>query len=94
MDVEVVVIDLEGTVCSLDFVRVELMGWVRSRLPAWIEQHCNSEAVENAKHGWKLESANEVTKHALHLMDGDVKDGLLKQIQAQVKREKNFLLKK
>ena len=63
-------VDIEGTITSLDYVKVELMGWVRQQLPAWVAAHPDHPAVQAAAQAW---NTSDVTAHALQLMDQDAK---------------------
>ena len=82
---EVVVLDIEGTITTLDYVRVELMGWIRARLPRWVAAHGNSPQVASCRAAWgtqrregEEEEGADVAREALRLMDEDSKTGPLK----------------
>lgn len=76
----VVVIDIEGTVTTLDFVRLELFGYVRKHLVAFVADNAGDARVAACRAAW----GDDVAGAALRLMDVDSKDALLKALQAAV----------
>lgn len=72
---KLVVLDIEGTVTTLAFVKDVLFGYVRRHLDAFEDENVLNECKEQ----WKV---NDVKKHALELMDKDSKDQSLKKLQS------------
>jgi methionine salvage enolase-phosphatase E1 len=79
-----VVLDIEGTVCPLSYVREELMGWVRTQLPLFLQLHPASPAQSLCQRAW---NTSDVLAQALALMDSDTKDGPLKALQAEIMQQ-------
>jgi methionine salvage enolase-phosphatase E1 len=79
-----VVLDIEGTVCPLSYVRLELMGWVRTHLPLYLQRTPASPAQSLCQTAW---NTPDVLTQALALMDADTKDGPLKALQAEIMQQ-------
>lgn len=88
--VEVVLLDIEGTTTSIDFVYQTLFPSARQHLGALLERRFDDAEVQAALASFPADAAATpaaATTHALALMEGDVKDTGLKALQGLVWRD-------
>jgi enolase-phosphatase E1 len=94
MPPRVILLDIEGTTSSIEYVYDVLFPYVRSALPGYLDAHWNDADVQTAckKIAAETQRADfSVTKDSIlaevfRLMDGDVKSTGLKELQGLVSR--------
>ena len=95
MNVRIILLDIEGTTSSIEYVYDVLFPYVRRELPSYLNAHWDDASVKNACAKIASESGRAdfaVTKEnvcaeVFRLMDGDVKSTGLKELQGLVSGE-------
>lgn len=85
--VDLVVVDIEGTVVPLSFVKEELFGWLRGALEEWVARNKAHAAVAEASRAWQV-SVLHVAEEAVKRMGWDSKEAALKQLQGAALEER------
>ncbi|KAI1824428.1 enolase-phosphatase E1 [Xylaria intraflava] len=89
-DVKVVLLDIEGTVCPISFVKDVLFPYALRVLPETLEAQWDSPNFANYKDAFPPQyrsSKHELTAHVRDLMDKDVKISYLKALQGYLWEE-------
>jgi enolase-phosphatase E1 len=92
-EIRAIVTDIEGTTSSIRFVRDVLFPYARKRLPAFIETHAETPAVQHWLHeaakeaGLVEASRQELIELLLQWIDQDRKSTALKALQGMIWKE-------
>src|SRR5947208_2617105 len=94
MSLRVILLDIEGTTSSIEYVYDVLFPYVRRELPGYLDAHWNDASVQAACAKIAAETKRvdfNVTKDSIlsevsRLMNGDVKSTGLKELQGLVSR--------
>ena len=85
MDYSALVLDIEGTVCPISFVKDTLFPYFVNKVPSIInELDQQDDTVKQILSQFKIDDKNELTKYILGLVSNDIKDPILKQLQGYI----------
>ncbi|SJM86075.1 probable Enolase-phosphatase E1 [Zygosaccharomyces bailii] len=82
MSVEAVILDIEGTVCPISFVKETLFPYFVAKVPELV--HSNDPDVKSVLAQFPQQYQGDLGSHMQSLVANDVKDPVLKQLQGQV----------
>ncbi|CCD25808.2 putative acireductone synthase UTR4 NDAI_0G00320 [Naumovozyma dairenensis CBS 421] len=82
MTYQVYLLDIEGTVCPIAFVKDVLFPYFASQVP--LLTHSKDGKIIELLSQFGIENDDELTKHILDLVNRDVKDSILKNLQGHV----------
>lgn len=78
-------LDIEGTVCPISFVKDTLFPYFVSQLPQLIEQRgSNDSKIDDVLNSFEIADNTQLQQHILDLVARDVKDSKLKSLQGFV----------
>ncbi|CAL9738143.1 enolase-phosphatase E1 [Monosporozyma servazzii] len=78
-------LDIEGTVCPISFVKDTLFPYFVSQLPQLIEQRgSNDSKIDDVLNSFEIADNTQLQQHILDLVARDVKDSKLKALQGFV----------
>lgn len=82
---KVLLLDIEGTVCPISFVKDQLFPYFAKQVPQ-IVQNIDSQdvVIKELLSKFQLDDKDALIKHILGLVEADIKDPILKQLQGYI----------
>lgn len=77
-------LDIEGTVCPISFVKETLFPYFTKKVPQLVQQDTRDSPVSNILSQFHIDDKEQLQAHILELVVKDVKDPILKQLQGYV----------
>ncbi|CAI4059847.1 putative acireductone synthase UTR4 SKDI_05G0320 [Saccharomyces kudriavzevii IFO 1802] len=77
-------LDIEGTVCPISFVKDTLFPYFTKQVPQLVQQDSRDSAICEILSQFGIDDKHQLQAHILELVANDVKDPILKQLQGYV----------
>ncbi|KAG0664734.1 enolase-phosphatase E1 [Maudiozyma exigua] len=85
MNYSALVLDIEGTVCPISFVKDTLFPYFVNKVPTVVNDiDQQNDTVKQILCQFKIDDKNELINHILGLVSNDIKDPILKQLQGYI----------
>lgn len=85
MNYSALVLDIEGTVCPISFVKDTLFPYFVNKVPNLVNEiDQQDDTVKQILSQFKIDDKNELITHILGLVSNDIKDPILKQLQGYI----------
>ena len=85
MNYSALVLDIEGTVCPISFVKDTLFPYFVNKVPTVVNSiDQQNDTVKQILGQFKIDDKNELINHILGLVSNDIKDPILKQLQGYI----------
>ncbi|SMN18187.1 similar to Saccharomyces cerevisiae YEL038W UTR4 Protein with sequence similarity to 2,3-diketo-5-methylthiopentyl-1-phosphate enolase-phosphatases, involved in methionine salvage [Maudiozyma saulgeensis] len=85
MNYSALVLDIEGTVCPISFVKDALFPYFVEKVPVIVQNiEQQSKVIRDIISQFNIDDKDALTKHILDLVAADIKDPILKQLQGYI----------